>query len=261
MKKEIKYVIPSYNRADGVTTLDYVSKGKMYVSQQDYPNYIKHNARHKDKIVELPDGVQGKGKAHVQNWILENLWDDNTEAIIFLDDDITCLMGKVRNGKDYEIDESLFYELVEDFVLLAQEWGCAMFSFGINSDPMSYDEFKPFRCHSYLDGTLQGFVKKDTLRFDEELTVKEDVDMFLQQIQKYHKALRIDKYYFKVKSFQGTGGSQAFRSVESEKKQFVMMQKKWGADIIRPNKPTAKKASTIRSFGGAIKLNLPLKGV
>lgn len=39
-----------------------------------------------------------------------------------------------------------------------------------------------------------------------------------------------------------------------------MMQKKWGSQIIRPNKPTARKKSKIRSFGGAIKIKLPLKG-
>ena len=95
----------------------------------------------------------------------------------------------------------------------------------------------------------------------EELTVKEDVDMFLQQLQKYHKALRVDKYYWKKKSFEGVGGSQEFRNEDSEKEQFKLMQKKWGSNIIRPNRPRAKKNSSIRSYGGAIKLNIPLKGI
>ena len=40
-----------------------------------------------------------------------------------------------------------------------------------------------------------------------------------------------------------------------------MMQKKWGSDIIRPNKPKSSKSKTIRTLGGAIKLNIPLDGI
>lgn len=259
----ILYVVPSYNRCDGVTTLNYLSKAKMYVSPEDYPKYVKCNPDWKDRIVEVPEGVQGKGKAHVMNWLLDNLWEDNVDGIMIIDDDVSTLMAHSINGtkEDYEIDEELFYELCEDYTLLAREWGCGMWSFGLNSDRFSYISYSPFKTHSYLDGGLQGFCKKDDVRYDEKLTVKEDVDMFLQQIQKYHKALRVDKYYWKKKSFEGVGGSQAFRSEESEKKQFQLMQKKWGSDIIRPNRPKAKKKSSIRSYGGAIKLNIPLDGI
>ena len=259
----IKYVVPSYNRADGVTTLNYISKAKIYVSPEDYEKYCKYNKSWVDRIVKVPEGVQGKGKAHVMNWMLDNLWDENTDAILIIDDDVSTLMAHniLENRKDYEIDEELFYELCEDFTLLAKEWGCGMWSFGLNSDRFSYITYTPFKTHSYLDGGLQAFVKKDNIRYDEKLTVKEDVDMFLQQIQKYHKALRCDKYYWKKKSFEGKGGSQAFRSEKTEKEQFRIMQKKWGSDIIRPNRPKALKKGTIRSFGGAIKLNIPIGGV
>lgn len=62
-------------------------------------------------------------------------------------------------------------------------------------------------------------------------------------------------------SGDNTGGCNVFRSSEEEKRQFNIMQKKWGSSIIRPNKSQAKKKSKIKALGGAIKLNLPLKGV
>lgn len=257
----IEYAIPSYNRADGVLTLDYLSKAKVYVSPEDYPNYIKHNQRHADRIIAVPEGVQGKGKAHAMNYLLDTLWSEQTDAIVFIDDDVTTLMAHIKNGKHEERTEEEFYEIVENNCRLAKDWGCGMWSFNLNSDPMIYDEFKPFRLHAYLDGGCQGIVQNDGLRYDEELTVKEDVDMFLQQVQKYHKALRIDKYYLKKRSFEGSGGSQEFRSKEAEQEQFKMMQKKWGSSIIRPNKPTAtKEDGSIRAMGGAIRVHLPLKG-
>ena len=206
----IEYAVPSYNRASGVLTLDYLSKAKIYVSPQDYPNYIKHNAKHADRIIEVPDGVQGKGKAHAMNYLLDVLWKPEVDAVIFIDDDVSKLMAHVKNGKDIEKSEEDFYENAENNCRIAKEWGCGMWSFNLNSDPMTYDEFKPFRLHAYLDGGCQGIVQDDGLRYDEVLTVKEDVDMFLQQIQKYHKALRVEKYYLKKRSFEGAGGSQAF---------------------------------------------------
>lgn len=257
----IKYIVPSYKRPKDVKTLSYLNRIKVYVSPQDYDDYIKYNKGHEDKIVMVPDGAQGQGKGHIMNWILDNSWDEDTDAICIIDDDITCLMAHSKHDKDYEIEEEKFYDLVEHYVILAKDWGCGMFSFGLNSDRLSYDEFAPFRTHAYMDGAFQGFIRNDGLRYDEDLIIKEDVDMFLQQIKKYHKALRIEKYYLKKKSFEGTGGCQEFRSSEEEKREFKMMQKKWGSDIIRPNKPTATKSSSIRGMGGAIKLNLPLEGI
>lgn len=259
----IKYLVPSYNRADGVTTLNYISKAKMFVSPQDYDQYIKHNPEHADRIVKVPDGVQGHGKAKVMNWLLDNMWDDDTDGIMIIDDDITTLRRhNIETGKDEDVEEEILYELVEDYTQLAYNWGCGMWSFGLNSDRFSYGCFMPFKLHSYLDGGLQGFCRKDDIRYDERLTVKEDVDMFLQQLYKYHKALRVDKYYWQKKSFEGSGGSQEFRVGNVEKEQFKIMQKKWGSKVIRPNKPTAmKKEGSIRSLGGAIRLNIPLKGI
>ena len=259
----IKYIVPSYNRADGVTTLDYLSKAEMWVSPEDYPDYIKHNPHWADRIHAMPEGYQGFGKARAMNWVLDNLYTDDLDGLMIIDDDITTLKMHVIEGdrKHKDVPEERLYELVENYTRMAYDWGCGMWSFGLNSDPMSYCLYAPFRLHGYLDGGLQGFCRKDTIRYDERLTVKEDVDMFLQQLEKYNKAMRVDKYYWQKRSFEGKGGSQAFRVDNAEKEQFKMMQQKWGSKIIRPNKPTSRKKSGIRSQGGAIKLRIPLNGV
>lgn len=257
----IKYVSPSSNRAEGALTLKFLSRVKMYVSPRDYPNYVKHNPSHVDQLVMVPEGVQNYGKSKCMNWMLDNLWEDDTDAIIMLDDDIRGIMKHVKRGTDQPITEDEFYELCEVWVLLGKEWGCGMFAISPSSDPFVYDEFLPFRLHGYCDGQVTGWIQRNELRYDEELTIKEDVDFALQNWRKYHKCLRIDKYYPKSKSFgDNKGGCNDFRSSEVEKKQFKRMQKKWGSNIIRPNKPKAIKASKIRALGGAIKINLPLKG-
>ena len=39
-----------------------------------------------------------------------------------------------------------------------------------------------------------------------------------------------------------------------------MFQRKWGSDIIRPNKPRGNKGSKIKEYNGAVKINIPLLG-
>ena len=259
---KIKYVSPSYKRSDCCLILDSFSKVKVYVADFEYEDYCKHNPKHKDRIVKCPKGIQGNGKSKCMNWMLDNLWDDDTDAIIMMDDDISGIKRHIKNGKDEDVSEEDYYELVERWVLLGKEWGCGMFALSPSSDPIVYDEYAPFRLHGYCDGQVTGWIQKNELRYDEELTIKEDVDFALKNWQKYHKALRIEKYYPKSKSFSDNkGGCNVFRSSEEEKRQFVIMQKKWGADIIRPNKPTGKKNSKIKGLGGAIKLNLPFDGI
>lgn len=257
----IKYCCPSYNRPMGCPILDYLNKVKLYLSKDDYKKYCIVHPKKKKNFVIVPDGVQGRGKDKCQNWILDNVWDENTDALVMIDDDVSCLMAHEINGKDKVVGEQEFYYLIEKYVLLAKEWGVGIFGFNLNSDPMTYDCFKPFRLHAYLNGLLLVIVKnpKD-IRYDENAFLKEDVDFLLQHIEKYHKALRIDKYYPKAKGSDNNGGCCDMRTEQKEKDGFAYMQKKWGSQIIRPNKPRAKNKSKIRSLGGAIKLNIPLKG-
>lgn len=258
----VLYVSPSYKRAKNCITIKNFKKIYVFVSDKEYDDYCKYNEEYKDRIIKCPPGIQGNGKSRCMNWIIDNYFKEDVDAIIMMDDDISCVKKHVKNGKDETLTEDEYYELVENWVRLGKEWGCGMFALSPSSDPIVYDEFAPFRLYGYCDGQITGWLERNDIRYDEELTIKEDVDFALKNWQKYHKNLRIEKYYPKSKSFSdNTGGCNEFRSSEEEKKQFVIMQKKWGADIIRPNKPTGKKKSKIKGLGGAIKLNLPFKGI
>lgn len=262
MTMKIKYVSPSYKRADGCLILKAFSRVKVYVCPEEYDDYCRFNKEYSDRIIKCPKGIQGNGKSRCMNWMLDTLWDDDTDAIIMMDDDISGIKRHIKNGKDEDVLEDEFYELVEDWVLLGKEWNCGLLALSPTSDPLTYHEYAPFRLLAYCDGQFTGWLQKNELRYDEELTIKEDVDFALQNWKKYHRCLRIEKYYPKSKSFgDNKGGCNCFRSVEEEKRQFIMMQKKWGSDIIRPNKPKAVNESKIRGLGGAIRLALPIDGI
>lgn len=257
---KIKYIVPSYKRAKSICTLDYITKASVVIAENEYEEYRKYHPDYsEDRFIVCPNEFQGHGKPKVLNWILDNLFDD-CDVLIELDDDIHSYVAHMKNEKDRPLTEDEVYEIFENNSRIAQEWGCGIWGLSPNSDPMVYDEFKPFRLHAYIDGGTVAHVKKNELRYDESLSVKEDVDFFLQNIQKYHKALRVEKYYINKESFTNEGGANAIRNSMLEKEQFKRMQEKWGSKIIRPNRPTAKKNSTIRGMGGAIRVNIPLEG-
>lgn len=256
----IKYVIPSYRRAEELLTPYYITKAYIVVAENEYENYINKNPDlDKSRFIKCPNNVQGKGKPKVLNWILDNLFD--CDVLIELDDDILSYMAHIKNDKDRIIDEDEVYEIFENNSIIAIQWGCGIWGLSLNSDPLSYKEYQPFSLHAYIDGGTVAHVINNELRYDEKLSVKEDVDFFLQNLKKYHKALRVEKYYINKRSFTNKGGANAIRTKELEQEQFKRMQEKWGSELIRPNKPTAKKNSKIKGYGGAIKLNIPLSGV
>lgn len=260
----INYVVPSWGRAKTITTLSLLSKTRALVSEDQVEDYKRFTGLGDDRFIVCPREFQGHGKGIAQNWMLDNCWEDY-DAVLSIDDDITRFRfhDKVdgENTEGTTLTEQQVYEYLENACEVAYEWGCGMFGISINHDPMVYDEFKPFRTLAYIDGGVVGFVRDDGLRYDTELTVKEDVDYFLQSVARYHKALRFEKLFVNKGAFTNEGGCQDIRTDALEQKQFKMMQKKWGSNVIRPNAPTAKKGSKIRGAGGAIKLRIPIDGV
>tara|TARA_R110002020_G_scaffold22277_2_gene75164 strand:- start:796 stop:1476 length:681 start_codon:yes stop_codon:yes gene_type:complete len=77
------------------------------------------------------------------------------------------------------------------------------------------------------------FVKPNELRFDKQLTLKEDYDYTLQHIQKA-KVLRYQKYLFTFKHYSNKGGAVDIRNDKEEEKNIMILKSKWG-DKVRLN--------------------------
>ena len=77
------------------------------------------------------------------------------------------------------------------------------------------------------------FIKPNELRFDKQLTLKEDYDYTLQHIQK-SKVLRYQKYLFTFKHYLNKGGAVDIRTDNEEQKNIMILKSKWG-DSIRLN--------------------------
>ena len=77
------------------------------------------------------------------------------------------------------------------------------------------------------------FVKPSEVRFDTQLTLKEDYDFTLQHISR-KKVLRYQKYLFSFKHYSNKGGAVDIRNNEEEQKNIRILKSKWG-DKVRLN--------------------------
>jgi len=74
------------------------------------------------------------------------------------------------------------------------------------------------------------FIKPNNLRFDEQLTLKEDYDYTLQHQEKWG-TIRYQKYLFTFEHYSNKGGAVDIRNDKEEKKNILILKSKWGNKV------------------------------
>jgi len=74
------------------------------------------------------------------------------------------------------------------------------------------------------------FIKPNPLRFDEQLTLKEDYDYTLQHI-KHIGTIRYQKYLFTFEHYSNKGGAVEIRNSNEEQRNIKILFAKWGNKI------------------------------
>lgn len=245
---KIKIYAPSYGRPEKAKTQIIYPFIKLVVCESQVEEYKKNG----NNIVVCPDSAQGN-LCRVRNWILDNLFDDN-DCIIIVDDDCSYI-GYWNNKKQYRFNKKNLLEFCEKSALLCRELNYNFFGLNCVTDKGAYKEYTPFGFTKYIGGPFQGHLKDSTLRYDEELSLKEDYDMTLQHIYKYGGCLRINYAHYNVKQAEQIGGCATYRNLEEEKRQFKALQYKWGKDIVIKDKQSK------RSFDFNPILKIPINGV
>ena len=228
---DIFYYSPSYKRADQVITQKYMPYCKYVVAEFEADDYLKNG--HDCWVV--PDSAQGS-VARIRNYILDHA---PGTRIVMLDDDLSkiCRWEKQSqvglSGAEIEEFCEMAFEMADD--LDVRYWGMNLLP-----DKGAYREYTPFAFKSCILGPFQAFNNLD-LRYDEALPLKEDYDLSLQVLNKYRKTLRFNAYHYVVKQHTNTGGCADYRTIEREKEQLRLLQKKWGSKIVREDKASKQK--------------------
>lgn len=245
----VKFYAPSYKRPQkSITQINYPNI-KLVVRESDAEEYINN----KNDIIICPDNAQGN-LCKVRNWILDNLFDEDTDCIVLVDDDIKKI-GRWQEQINYTFNMNDLQEFSEDAANLCNELGYRFWGLNCVTDKGAYREYTPFGFLQYIGGPFQAHLKNNILRYDESLPLKEDYDFTLQNIKKYGGCLRLNFAHYDAKQSEQEGGCAIYRNLKREKEQFFGLQKKWGKDIIK------RDVHSKKSFDYNPILKVPLKGI
>ncbi len=245
---KVSIYAPSYKRPQKSITQIIYPDVKIVVCESQAEEYKKNG----NDIVVCPDSAQGN-LCRIRNWILDNLYKDS-DCIIILDDDCSFI-GYYNNQINHKFNNDELIEFCESSAILCDEMSYKFWGLNCVTDKGAYREYTPFGFTQYIGGPFQAHLKDSKLRYDEELSLKEDYDMTLQHIHKYGGCLRINYAHYNVKQAEQVGGCATYRNLNEEKRQFKLLQHKWGKDIIKEDKQSK------RGFDFNPILKIPINGV
>lgn len=250
---EFNIFAPSYNRAGVASVHTYLSEVKYVVCDSQAEAYRKHYPEKNLWIV--PDSAQGN-VCRVRNFIL----DQGGPAQLQVDDDLEAL-GMWDNTKRKIFDEQEAYAFIENGFCMCDEGNFHLWGLNcIANDRGQYQDYTPFSFKRFIGGPFQGHYKNEC-RFDEKLPLKEDYDMTLQVLHRYRWLLRFN-FAFYVNDFHGkTGGCASYRTVEREKQQFDLLQRKWGNEVVGADKQAGRVVKTKTKISIDPIIRAPIIGV
>jgi len=252
---KINICIPSYQRPK-VETLDYLSNVKVYVAESEFEQYRQANPN--ADLISIPDEVQGN-ISRVRNYIL----DQNKGNITCIVDDDLRYIGMWEKNELYKLNEADVWAFLYKYTTLALDLGVKLWGIALNKDKQVYTEMIPFNLTKYIGAPFMVHIDP-SLRFDENLPLKEDYDFTLQNLNKYRRVLRVNKFHYYVKQAEQKGGIASTRTMEEEKRQFDLLQKKWGSRIVKADRKKgglAKMSNKTKKWDINPVINAPIAGV
>lgn len=254
---------PSYKRYK-VETLEYLSTTKIWVCESEYQAYLDQNKEYRDNIIKVPLGIQGN-VSRIRNYILDQEFEAGNDVVVIVDDDLKGIYEHTIEGKfGYNprlIKEEELLLLIQKYALICDEMGFKLFGVNLNEDKLNHKHFLPISTKSVVLGPFTCHLN-NPIRYDEKLPLKEDYDLALQHLNKYRGILRINKFYYIAKQSKQSGGCATYRNFTTEKNQLMLLQKKWGQDIIkvdRSRKAQSKKQKNNIDYNPIIQVKI--KGV
>ena len=241
--------VASFGRAGRVSTVDVFPEGVIVVPERQADSYRA--------LQDLPEGWSVQGIPDEQdgnlcrkrNAILRLF---QGQDVVIVDDDYDYV-GRWEAGEDRRLDADGIRHLLRTGQTLARDLGTPFWGINVQVDRRFYREYTPFSITNVVLGPFQGFTadRPEDLLYDEDLWLKEDYDLSLRVLQRWHRILRMNAYHYRVDHFNEAGGQVGKRSMEEEVRQLHALQRRWGSNVV--------KLQLHRSVNAIIKV--PLNGV
>lgn len=249
-------IIPSYGRSQTLPGKDYFYTARYCVPESQADEYCKVVGN--DRVLAIPDEYDGN-ICRKRNWILEN----TDFPLVMVDDDVASIgyfEGRrgMKNGehRPKTLDPDLFVAFCEQSFELCRGFGARMWGIGQNEDNRIYKEFQPLSLSKVTLGPFQGHLEHD-LVFDERVGTKDDYDMALQQLYRYHVLMRWNKFHYICEHGENAGGIVSYRSKAKEIEYCKAIMAKWGKGVIKYKLPPEKMNDLLNARW----VNVPIEGV
>jgi hypothetical protein len=241
--------VASYGRAGRVSTVDVFPSGVIVVPNRQADSYRALQVLPAGwEVVGIPDEDDGN-LCRKRNAILRLF---EGEDLLIVDDDFDYV-GLWQQGVDIHLDGSRINDLLANGFAMARELGTPFWGINVQVDRRFYREYTPISITNPVLGPFQAFTRERPadLAYDEELWLKEDYDMSLRVLQRWHRILRFNAYHYRVDHFNEAGGQVGLRNMAEEVRQLHRLQRRWGSDVV--------KIQLHRSVNPILKV--PLRGV
>lgn len=222
-------VSPSYKRPHLIRTHKWLPNLTYVVMESEAKEYRELGV----KVMTCPDKIQGN-ISRVRNWILDQYY-LMSDQILIVDDDIDHLRAWDKDvddswiARDLRGDQAVMF--IEQGFSMAREWGARLWGVNCMPDKGSYREYTPFSMKTFCSAAFHGHIE-NPLRYDIRIPLKEDYDYCIQHCNQYRRLLRFNMAHLIKKDHGNVGGCAVIRSVEREREQFDILQKKWGPSIV-----------------------------
>jgi hypothetical protein len=249
LDERIHVAIKSYGRAGRVKTLQVAPFAWVWVPQSQRADYERC---YPGRVVAIPDAADGN-LCRKSNAILDR---SPCPWTLILDDDIPAI-GYWEAGLRVWCDPTHLAAVIEHHFRLAHDLGARLWGINQNSDEMVYHTNSPFSLLAPVLGPFNGHLSPE-LRYDERMLGKDDYDFWLQNILRYRKTLRANKYHYRHDHGKAPGGFVRLRTREVEAAGVRAMRAKWGR-LFKPGGSKGGRSATGKNVLNSI-VQVPIKG-
>lgn len=226
MSIEIKIIIPSMSRFDGMTTHKHVINSIVCVPKSQLEAYTEH---YPDcEYVAHPDSV--KGLAMKRQWIWEHF-----KNVFMLDDDLIGFHRMTTmSGESVKVPATDAYHIIQQAGNIAQLCGCVFFGFNNYVVPEHYSGHRPFSLSGYINGCGTGLLEGGLGVMSYVDFIKSNEDYWISGVNAFYfrKCFIDERYCLAQAGFaNNTGGLSAIRTNVVEKEDYEILRHYFGEAI------------------------------
>jgi hypothetical protein len=202
----------------------------VYVDEGEYEVYKK--AQPEVCFERMPRGVQGN-VSRVRNYILDDVFERKGGDVVIMSDDDVVRFGfryEDEEGKEvrtWRMDFLEFLHTMETCLIMCKDTDVYLCGFSWVADDLLVTGYDFLSFKAFVSGRLV-IIRKNPLRYDEALPLRDDYDYVLQHLKRYGRVLRMKTYFHEVYKDVSPGGCGVMRNPEIENEQTLRLKRKWG---------------------------------